>query len=47
MESLVINSNGGLCVALRASYGKCGYVSLRLHTGMGITGVAVYDEDEL
>lgn len=46
--SIGINTTSeGLCVALRASYAKCGYVSMRLHTGMGITGVATYRKDEL
>lgn len=35
----------GICRAIRASYGKCGYASLRLHTGQGITGVATYRKE--
>ena len=39
--------NGTVCRAIRASYGKCGFMSLWLRTGQGITGVLEYNEEEL
>lgn len=50
METVNIGINttkDGLCTTIRAVYGKCGYESMRLHTGMGITGVATYKKDDL
>ena len=44
---LINESPMGGVRAIRASYGKCGFISLRLHTGQGITGVATYKEEEL
>lgn len=35
----------GLCRAVRACYGKCGFTSFLIGTGYGITGVAEVDED--
>ena len=39
--------NGTVCRAIRASYGKCGFMSLWLRTGQGITGVLEYNDEEL
>lgn len=44
---LVNGAPMGVCRAIRASYGKCGFISLRLHTGQGITGVVNYKEEKL
>lgn len=38
---------GMVCRAIRASYGKCGFMSLWLRTGQGITGVLEYNDEEL
>ena len=34
----------GLCRAIRACYGKCGFISFLIDTGQGITGVIEYEE---
>lgn len=48
MSVMAVNVlNNELCRTLRASYWKCGFISFRLHTGMGITGVVNYNEDDL
>jgi hypothetical protein len=39
--------NGMVCRAIRASYGKCGFMSLWLRTGQGITGVLEYNDEDL
>ena len=39
--------SGMVCRAIRASYGKCGFMSLWLRTGQGITGVLEYNDEEL
>ena len=39
--------NGMVCRAIRASYGKCGFMSLWLRTGQGISGVLEYNDEEL
>ena len=41
------DKNGTVCRAIRASYGKCGFMSLWLRTGQGITGVLEYNDEEL
>lgn len=47
--NILVNGSpmGGVCRAIRASYGKCGFISLRLHTGQGITGVVTYKKNDL
>ncbi len=35
---------GGLCRAIRACYGKCGFISFLIGTGQGITGVVEYED---
>ena len=49
--SILVNGSpeksGMVCRAIRASYGKCGFISLRLHTGQGIAGVATYKKEDL
>ncbi len=49
MRTIIINTDRGGCArAVRASYGKCGFMSACLSTGMGITAVAeIYDDKEL
>ena len=37
---------GGLCRAIRACYGKCGFISFLIGTGQGITGVVEVDEED-
>lgn len=41
------DKNGTVCRAIRASYGKCGFMSLWLRTGQGISGVLTYNDEEL
>lgn len=49
--SILVNcspeKNGMVCRAIRASYGKCGFMSLWLRTGQGITGVLEYNDKDL
>lgn len=41
-----INTAGiGVARAIRACYGKCGFISFFIGTGQGITGVVEYEED--
>lgn len=41
---MFINDDGGVSRFLRACYGKCGFVSLFIDTGKGITGVIEYED---
>lgn len=47
MKKETINTDtDGLCRAIRACYGKCGFVSFFLNSGQGITGVVEYERDK-
>ena len=44
-KTMFINADsGGLCRAIRACYGKCGFISFIICTGQGITGVVEYED---
>lgn len=42
---IFINADStGICRAIRACYGKCGFISFVIDTGQGITGVVEYED---